>query len=338
MIQTETAGYLATDLRYRKPIFTMWLTHSSWILLWPLQLVFLRIRKRHVPFGRFWSHHIAHVKSTARQIIVARGLDEEPVRYVVKVCLFLFMILNMGGGSWYVAVNLTTPSDLTAIYNSNAFFAYVFSIPILREPFRVDKMISVIMAVLGVVVVAYTGSTAKAGEGDYPFRAVGNIVIGAGAIFYGLYEVLYKRIACPPQHVSARRQVVFANVIGSCLGFCTLTCVWPILPILHFTGIEQFELPHGEEIWVLTVSLLANMIFSGSFLILMALTSPVLSSVAAILTTFLVPIVDWILFGSGISAGEVGGGIIIIAAFILLSYASWLELQEDDDDESDADN
>jgi drug/metabolite transporter (DMT)-like permease len=199
-------------------------------------------------------------------------------------------------------------------------------------------MLSVVMAVLGVVVVAYTGSTADSGDVDYPYRALGNLVIGAGAVFYGLYEVLYKRIACPPQHVSARKQAGFANVIGSCLGFTTLLCVWPIIVVLHITGIEKFQLPRGEEFWVLTVSLLANMIFSGSFLVLMALTSPVLSSVAAILTTFLVPLVDWLLFDSEISVGELLGGGIIIAAFVLLSYASWKELQEDDDDESEMEN
>ena len=63
--------------------------------------------------------------------------------------------LTIAGGSWYLAVNMTTPSDLTAIYNCSAFFAYAFSVPLLKEPLRTDKSLAVLVAIIGVLVVAY---------------------------------------------------------------------------------------------------------------------------------------------------------------------------------------
>jgi drug/metabolite transporter (DMT)-like permease len=69
--------------------------------------------------------------------------------------------------------------------------------------------------------------------------------------------------------------------------------------------------------------------FSGSFLVLMSLTSPVLSSVAALLTIFLVAIVDWGLTGNPLSAASITGGFIIIAAFLLLSWSTYRELDEE---------
>ena len=53
-----------------------------------------------------------------------------PVMYMIRMTAFVTCALTVAGGSWYVAVNMTSPSDLTAIYNCSAFFAYVFSVPI----------------------------------------------------------------------------------------------------------------------------------------------------------------------------------------------------------------
>ena len=46
------------------------------------------------------------------------------------------------------------PSDLTAIYNCSAFFAYAFSVPLLKEPFRRDKTAAVLVAIAGVLTTA----------------------------------------------------------------------------------------------------------------------------------------------------------------------------------------
>jgi len=72
-----------------------------------------------------------------------------------------------------------------------------------------------------------------------------------------------------------------------------------------------------------------SLAFSGSFLVLISLTSPVLSSVAALLTIFLVAIVDWFLTGVPLSTAAVIGGLCIIAAFCLLSWSTFREMEEE---------
>jgi drug/metabolite transporter (DMT)-like permease len=123
--------------------------------------------------------------------------------------------------------------------------------------------------------------------------------------------------------------MVFANTFGSLIGIFTITVLWIPLPILHWTGLEEFELPYGEQAWLLAISVLANAVFSGSMLILISLTSPVLSSVAALLTIFLVAIVDWLWTGVPLSPAAVVGGLLIIAAFILLTWSTYREMAED---------
>lgn len=69
--------------------------------------------------------------------------------------------------------------------------------------------------------------------------------------------------------------------------------------------------------------------FSGSFLVLIALTSPVLSSVAALLTIFIVAIVDWLRTGQPLSLASIIGGALIVVAFFLLSWSSYREMKQE---------
>ncbi|KAN0079401.1 hypothetical protein V8E54_004615 [Elaphomyces granulatus] len=341
-VQTETAVYIQHELQWDKPYCMLYFTHSSWILLWPVQLLILRIQKRKLTWKAFWRRHIYLLRITAQMVetqdlhLTSRDYGKSPVLYMFRTTAFLTSALTVAGGSWYVAVNMTTASDLTAIYNCSAFFAYVFSIFLLREKIRLDKVLSVVVAIVGVIVVAYggshsSGSTDKSSQtaSETGGRTMGNIIIGIGSILYGLYEVLYKRYACPPEGSSPGRSVIFANTVGSMIGAFTLLVLWIPLPIFHILGVEEFRWPTGEAGWLLIISILANATFSGSFLVLMSLTSPVLSSVAALLTIFLVAIVDWGLTGNPLSAASITGGFIIIAAFLLLSWSTYCELDEE---------
>jgi len=337
-VQTELAAYVQNDLGWNKAYCMLYLTHGSWTLLWPLQLLFLKWRSREA-WPQFWRRHKMLVLSTAqmveRQVLdVPHGLTTySPWPYLIRMTAFITTSLTVAGLSWYLAVSMTTPSDLTAIYNCSAFFAYAFSVPLLKERLRLDKSAAVAVAIVGVLVVAYGDGGASNSSGQEPGggeRVAGNLIIGVGSVLYGLYEVLYKRYACPPEGTSAGRGVIFANTFGSLIGSFTLLVLWIPLPVLHWLGIETFELPTGQTAWLLLVSVIMNMIFAGSFLVLISLTSPVLSSVAALLTIFIVAIVDWLWTGQPLSGAAVFGGLLIIGAFAMLSWSTWREMSEDE--------
>ncbi|OAP62156.1 poly-beta-1,6-N-acetyl-D-glucosamine biosynthesis protein PgaD [Fonsecaea erecta] len=344
VVQTETAVYIQHELKWDKAYCMMYLTHGSWIFLWPVQLMFLRIQKRKLTWTAFWRRHVYLLRSTAQMVrsqelhLSKSTILISPWPYMIKSTAFITTFLTMAGGSWYVAVNLTSPSDLTAIYNCSAFFAYVFSIMLLNDKLRFDKALSVALAIIGVLVVAYgdkddttpgPGTSNPGAEKGFGTKLVGNIIIGIGSVAYGFYEVLYKRFACPPEGTSPGRGMIFANTFGSMVGFFTLTVLWIPLPILHWTGLETFEIPSGQAARLLAVSTLSNAVFSGSFLVLMSLTSPVLSSVAALLTIFLVGITDWIITGKPLSAAALSGCGLIIVAFVMLSWATYREMREE---------
>lgn len=348
-IQTELAAWVQ-HAGWNKAYCMLYLTHGSWSMLWPVQLLILRIQKRNEPWATFWRRHVWLVRTTAVMVetrdlsvpqgrhthTVSRGSSSSALIYMAKATAFITVSLTVAGLSWYVAVNMTSPSDLTAIYNCSAFFAYAFSVPLLKERLRLDKSLAVLVAVAGVLVVAYgdAKSSEAGGEaGSSPNgenRLLGNLIIGAGSVLYGLYEVLYKRYACPPDGCSPGRGMIFANTFGSCIGVFTLTVLWVPLPILHMLGIETFALPTGKVAWYLFLSVVMNATFAGSFLVLISLTSPVLSSVASLLTIFIVAVSDWWLTGQPPSFAAIVGGSMIVVAFALLSWSTYKEMAEEE--------
>lgn len=54
-----------------------------------------------------------------------------------------------------------------------------------------------------------------------------------------------------------------------------------------------------------------------------------LSSVAALLTIFIVAIVDWLRTGQPLSLASIIGGVLIIVAFFLLSWSSYREMKQE---------
>lgn len=263
-------------------------------------------------------------------------------KYIAVKTAIISVVLNLAGLTWYGAMAMTYASDVTAIYNCSAFTAYAFAIPLLHEKFSWLKAMSVIIAVSGVFIVAYSGSDSSRSENQYPYRFWGNIIISAGAVLYGYYEVLYKKYACVPEHlakvITPRRQLTFSNFVMGLMGFFTMMFISTGVIIVHVTGIYKFNLFHygdnTRRIWLfISGSIVSNLLFSALFLSLMALTSPVLSSVSSLLTIFLIGVVEWVLFGNVLSFNQLMGDALVIAGFAILTAASWSEISEGKDDD-----
>ncbi|ODV81338.1 uncharacterized protein CANTADRAFT_87347 [Suhomyces tanzawaensis NRRL Y-17324] len=287
-----------------------------------------------------------HISNTSSITACVRTFLATPaIRYILWKSFLITLVLTVAGSTWYGAMSMTYAADVTAIYNCSAFTAYAFAIPILHERFSWLKMSSVIIAISGVFIVAYSDAGSDE-DTEYPYRFWGNLIIFAGAILYGYYEVLYKRYLCIPPHltklITPRRQMTFANFVMGLLGFYTFLILFILIVLADVLGIHKFNLIHyGENtrvIWsCISGSIISNIIFSASFLSLMALTSPVLSSVSSLVTIFLIGLVEWWLFGNSLSFQQLLGDMFVIVGFVLLTVASWKEISEgNDNDDVDA--
>lgn len=105
-------------------------------------------------------------------------------------------------------------SDVTALWNTNAFFAYIFTVKLFQLKWEPRKLVAVLLATFGVIVVVYGGSTAGQSEADADSSddsttvkapkatspLLGDLLTLAASVLYGLYQVLYKKyVALPAQ-------------------------------------------------------------------------------------------------------------------------------------------
>jgi drug/metabolite transporter (DMT)-like permease len=96
---------------------------------------------------------------------------------------------------------LSSVTDLTAIWNANAFFAYIFSVKLLGLEWGTLRLFAVSMATLGVVTVVYGGSIGPSSDPE-PFKEnltnastpfIGDMLTLVASLGYGLYQVLYTK-------------------------------------------------------------------------------------------------------------------------------------------------
>ena len=281
-----------------------------------------------------------HISSTSSITSCIKTFVAAPsVRYIIHKTFLITLVLTIAGGTWYGSMAMTYASDVTAIYNCSAFTAYAFAIPILKERFSWLKATSVVVAVSGVFIVAYSDDSQEEKRDDdpYPYRFWGNLLILGGAVLYGYYEVLYKRYVCIPPHlaklITPRRQSTFANFVMALLGGFTCLILLSIVIIVQVFHIHDFKIfSYGENtkiIWLYVFgSMVSNLLFSASFLSLMALTSPVLSSVSSLLTIFLIGLVEWWFLGNTLSFQQLLGDFFVIVGFVILTAASWKDISE----------
>ncbi|KAF9571788.1 hypothetical protein EC968_010659 [Mortierella alpina] len=241
-------------------------------------------------------------------------------RYLFWVAFGMTMLYMVPSYLWYTCVAMTSMANLTAIYNTACFFAYLFSVWLLKEKIVLNKVIAVFLSLLGVAIISLTtrdSSTVEdenvAENGGVPLTLAGDVLALIGAALYGFEEVVYKKYASPKVH-----SVTFANTLTGLMGVATFTMFWVPIPLLHWIGHEVFELPTLEQFSSILMIAALGLIYNGCFMIVVSQTSPVFAAVGVMATIPLVAFTDWVLFSESVGWGNVAGGLSIVAGFAIL--------------------
>ncbi|KAK2461934.1 hypothetical protein APHAL10511_006397 [Amanita phalloides] len=360
VVESQLAQYAQTSLGYRQPFFIFYLVHSSFILVFPLHLVYLKATAGYTISSLAKGLSLAitdHLSSSGT------SPSSFPYHSFARLSLLLFLGLTCPALLWFVAVTLASLSDVTAIWNTNAFFAYIFTVKFLNVPWESRRLFAVLLATLGVMVVVYGGSTTtklpnskrpstQAITGMMPSPLLGDLLSVVASIAYGLYQVLYKKYAALPSDPelvaedtyipvsddyadtslaeSDKEDVVFPppfglhpNLLTSFVGLLTFIILWIPLPLLHYYGIEKFRLPDDAKTYFAICGIAAGgIVFNAGFMVLLGIWGPITTSVGSLLTNVLVTISD-ALFGAGIdnfTIWSLVGCSVITAAFGVLAH------------------
>lgn len=217
--ETQLTQYVQTDLGYRQPFFLFYLVHSSFTIIFPLHLLYLLATTEYTAISLFKGLRFA----ITNHLIP----DKSPttVKFPYYKFFRLAMILTVGitfpALLWFAAVSLASVSDVTAIWNTNAFFAYLISVKLFKLRWEARRLVAVSLATLGVIAVVYGGTTTSTKKGttsDFVFKPTaplfGNLLTLVASFGYGLYQVLYKIYAALPSDPEVVSDGLYQEVSG----------------------------------------------------------------------------------------------------------------------------
>lgn len=112
---------------------------------------------------------------------------------------------------------------MTALWNTNAFFAYVILVKLLRLEWEIRRLGAVILASTGAAAVLYGGSspptqdpsTAPGSENSSPVLSaplIGDLLTLCASVGYALYQVLYKVYVALPSDAEAEGEQYYTQI------------------------------------------------------------------------------------------------------------------------------
>jgi drug/metabolite transporter (DMT)-like permease len=306
-----------------------YISHTCYIFMIPLQLVAEYIQQHHNSKNSVYQNMIETINTSTSSVYQSllelqyrvQGNQVFPLGFIIKTSLWLSILLTLPAYIWYLSVNLTSMSNLTAIYNTGCFFAYLFSILMLHDRLVAAKVGAIMLCMAGVLAMACWPQTSnnnddesRDGIASTGKEWVGIAVASIGAALYGFYEVYYKKYASPSQPT-----ILFANTITGVIGVVTFLVLWIPFPLLHFTGIETFELPDWITFGYIMGIASMSVIYNATFMAVIALVNPVFAAVGVMLTVPAVAITDVLVTGVMVPTSTIVGSFLILIGFIVLN-------------------
>jgi len=202
VIQSSLTQYVQGELGFRQPFFLLYLAHSSFIILFPTHILYLKLTS-----GKPFNTYVTILRQALRTRLSTMegpvGNTKDLTAQFVVLILALTAGINIPGLLWYASVSLASISDVTALWNTNSFWVYILSVWVYGMKWQGRKLGAVLVATVGVTLVVYGSATSSGGtSGAYhegPRAPVlGDSLTLIASISYAIYQVMYKRYAALP--------------------------------------------------------------------------------------------------------------------------------------------
>ncbi|GJJ69067.1 solute carrier family 35, member F5 [Entomortierella parvispora] len=270
--------------------------------------------------------------------------DEPPLSHrEIAELSFAFCILWFAA-NWATNASLayTTVASSTILASMSGFFTLAIGAILKTESFSTLKFLAVCASVMGVALVSESdrGESGPPSAFSHPGMHMdppkapiaplfGDFLALMSAMFYGCYTVLLKvRI----QNESRVNMSLFFGFVG----LFNLVLLWPMFGVLHWTGVEPFELPSDTKvIWMIGVNAIVGTFVSDYlWLLSMLMTSPLVVTLGLSLTIPLALLGDVVGYGRILGLGYwIGAGLVLAGFFgvngVALSERDEAERQEE---------
>ncbi|KAI0015507.1 hypothetical protein F4780DRAFT_763681 [Xylariomycetidae sp. FL0641] len=230
-------------------------------------------------------------------------------------------------GNYFASACLeyTSVGSVTILTSTSSVWTLVFCALLRIDPFSLRKLIGVLASLTGIIMVSMvdlsSGGEDDEGRGSFPHKSRAQIAIGDAmaffsAVVYGVYVVVMKVRVGNEDRVN---MPLFFGLVG----IFNIVFLCPLFPILHFTGIEPFELPPNGKIWsIIMLNSISSFISDVSWAYAMLLTTPLVVTVGLSLTIPLSLIGEMIQYNQYSSfVYWIGAGVVLLS-FIFINHES----------------
>ena len=236
-----------------------------------------------------------------------------------EFCILWFL------ANYFIAACLeyTTVASSTILASTSSIWTLIFGALLSVEKFTIRKLIGTLASFAGIILISsidLTGNSDK-NRGDFPHKshrelAIGDALALISALLYGVYTILMKK------RIGDEGRVDMPLFFGF-VGLLNLVTLLPGFFILHFTGIETFELPPTKKITtIVLVNSATSLVSDVCWAYSMLLTSPLVVTVGLSLTIPLSLLGQMVVNGQTSSAMYWIGAVIVFLSFVFVNYES----------------
>ncbi|KAF1921569.1 hypothetical protein BDU57DRAFT_510449 [Ampelomyces quisqualis] len=250
-----------------------------------------------------------------------QGDEGLTLRQTAKLALE-FCILWFSANYFAAAcLEYTTVASSTILASTSSIWTLLSGSLMRVERFTLRKFIGVCASLSGVVLISMVDVSGDTDEnrGSFPHKtprelAVGDVMAFVSAVLYGFYAVFMKKRIGDESRVN---MPLFFGLVGLWNTFL----LWPGFFVLHFTGVEDFELPPTKRILVIVlVNSASSLVSDFCWAYSMLLTSPLIVTVGLSLTIPLSLVGQIVLDAQYASLWYWAGAVIVVMSFIFINH------------------
>ncbi|KAJ8608299.1 hypothetical protein MRB53_039721 [Persea americana] len=251
-------------------------------------------------------------------IVVQPLTLKETSRLAFRFC-FLWFVANYLTAA---CLQYTTVASSVILTSTSSVFTLLFGALFKVEKFNVRKLLGVLASLAGVMMISSVDVSGKeSNRGSFPYKSPGEIAVGdamalVSAILYGVYAVGLSKV------VGVESRINMPLFFGF-VGLINIVFLWPGFFLLHFTGVETFQLPPTPRIFLIILfNALASLISDICWAYAMLLTSPLIVTVGLSLTIPLSLIGQMVLDSHYSTPLYWIGACAVVSSFVFISYES----------------
>lgn len=261
---------------------------------------------------------LSFTASLRAQEEAARLANKLGVRQVAKIAAQFSLVWFAGNCSYQVALAKTQAGVVNLLSSTSGFFTLILAsiFPANNnDRFTLSKFFAVLLSIGGIVVVTLSDASF---EGPFPVGAVWSL---SGSFFYAVYIVMLRR------KVDNEDRMDISMFFGF-VGLFTLVFLWPVIVVLHFTGLELFVWPTHTQWMYLVLNGLIGTVFSELLWLLGCfLTSSLIGTLSLSLTIPLTMVADIaiknVTYSHLFFVGMVPVFVSFLAVTLLAYYENW---------------